>query len=130
MDVAVCRKGTEPRQRVVLVEYKRCPYISTDNFEWALKDEDEVQDTLKALKDEGIKSIMKAGLDDYIFLKQATTYYVQGRCNYVGLCDHESLILIRYLGGGDLKSAKVTVVPRRWFRKALLGFCLEACQGL
>ncbi|OAL02303.1 hypothetical protein IQ06DRAFT_304503 [Phaeosphaeriaceae sp. SRC1lsM3a] len=130
VDAAICVAGANPKKKVVLLEYKRCPYITSDNFEDALHSEDQIEDKLERLRVAKKTCTLDEDLDDYIFLKQATAYYIQTGCPYVALCDYESLILIRFLGGGQLESAKVTVVPRNCFRKALLGFSLEACQDI
>jgi hypothetical protein len=116
-------------EAVMLIEFKRCGYIHYDEFEDAMCDADEIDDKRRKLEEDDEETTLENNSNALLFVKQATAYYMSSRCRYVALCDYDKLVLLRYRHGEDLSSVDATTVPRKVFRKALLGFLLEACAA-
>lgn len=127
-DVAI--KTTNANSKIIaLVEYKRCGYVLEKEFSSALYDDASdanIQQVINSLYSKGRSSTVVEDSNALVFLKQITAYHDFAECNYVALCDYEHLILVKYRGNGNLESAHVTIVPRSDFRRALLGFMMEA----
>jgi hypothetical protein len=120
--VDVALRSTITNQAAVLIEYKRCGYINNVEFATAMIESKKLQFELE-VREKTRLSTLRDGSNAYKFVCQGTAYHERTNCNYVALCDYEHLVLIRYRG---LDWAEATIVPRHLFRKALLGFCLEA----
>jgi hypothetical protein len=114
---------------VMVVEYKRCGYIHYEEFEDVWCEKNEVEQTRQKLRKDHQVTTLGPESNALSFVKQATAYRRRTDCKYVALRDYDSLVLLHYLDNGDLKSVDVTTVPRQVFRKALLGFLIEACQN-
>ena len=125
VDLNIKTKTQGKNEAVMMVEYKRCGYIQEKQFEEAMCSADEAKEMDELLKSQGKQFSLKAGSNALWFTKQAMAYHQRTHCKYVALCDYEHLILLKF--DNLLESAKVTIVPRKNLRKALLGFLLEAC---
>jgi hypothetical protein len=128
VDHSIRTKEQGKREAVMLIEYKRCCLLHVEEFTNAMCDREDLGAKLDELKRENYYSTLDRSNNAYWIVKQATAYSKRTKCRYVALCDWERLILIRFQRNGKMDSAEVTIVPRSLFRKALLGFLIEACQ--
>jgi len=127
VDLSIKSRRQANPEAVMLLEFKRCWYIHIDEFARAMCHADQIDDALDELYEYDLPTTLEYDTNAYWFVKQVTAYYVRTGCRYAALCDYEHLILIKFGHNGSLESAKVTIVPRSRFRKALLGFLIEAC---
>jgi hypothetical protein len=130
LSVKTKKARKDGRLAVLLLEYKNCGYINYDNFDEALVNENDVQETLKQLDMNRLDSTLPRKGNARVFIQQITAYHARTGCRYAALCDYEHLVLIRYLGDDNLEQADVALVDRKDMRKALLGFAIEACEDV
>jgi hypothetical protein len=129
---AIKLKQRNKDQVIMLIEYKRCGYIHKEQFEQAMCAPKNAHQILCKLKEAAEETTLQSPSNTLWFVKQATAYYINTGCRYVALCDYESLILSEYSDppeNNHLDYVGITVVPRPFFRKALLGFLIEACEA-
>jgi hypothetical protein len=115
------------RLAVLLLECKDCGSIKYGEFDQVLVDKDNVQGMLESLD---VDSTPRRHNNAQLFVKEITAIHDRTGCRYAALCDYEHLVLIRYLGDGNLEEADVALVDRKDMRKALLGFAIEACEDV
>jgi hypothetical protein len=121
-------KDTQP---IVVVEFKRKGLLRWNDFDQASVDDDpdDIKERLQEMRDEKPQrttSFENPKCSGWWCAKQATVYAVNFKCPFVALCDYETLILLYF--DNQLETVRVTHVPRNLFRKALLGFTIEACD--
>lgn len=114
------------KKTIMVVEFKRLCTIKKKEFTNATCKESEKSNALRILNNRGIPTAIEEDCNAYWYTKQATAYAQTWDCKYVALCDYETLVLLHFDDGLD--SARITIVPRHSFRKALLGFLIEACE--
>ncbi|KAF9697862.1 hypothetical protein EKO04_004121 [Ascochyta lentis] len=112
------------RKTIMIIEFKRIGLIKYEQFTEAMREEQDIRETLDELEEDGeLTTLASSAL---VLTKQAAAYADNWECPYVALCDFDRLVLLRL----DLKRdiAHATTVQRKDIRKALLGFLVEACE--
>lgn len=114
------------KKTIMTIMFKRPGVIKPEEFEAAACEESEKAGCLEKLDARKMETAITPSLNAFCLTKQAAAYAQQGVCDYVALCDYDNLVLLHFNDG--LESARITVVERKDFRKALLGFLIEACD--
>ncbi|KZM18883.1 uncharacterized protein EKO05_0010395 [Ascochyta rabiei] len=118
------KQDTDQKQPIMVIEYKRVGMIDYADFDVAVEEKNK-QRALSKLNAHGGQSVLMANANGFILCKQAAAYAKSTKCNFVALCDYDKLVLLEF-ESSDF--ARVTTIPRQHIRKALLGFCLKACE--
>lgn len=110
---------------LAIIEFKRGGYIKTKEFGDALCEEGEEENKKEELDREDEDSCIEENTRAWWMYKQAKTYCDTHDTTYSAIFDYQSLVLHNTAGpyGG-----MVTVVKPKEFRKALLGYLLDAAD--
>ncbi|KAF1951562.1 hypothetical protein CC80DRAFT_508750 [Byssothecium circinans] len=113
-------RGSGNYQNIVLIELKNRTLLSPEVITNALCEESDPKMHFLTTRDHAI-----------YFIKQAAFYSKTYNTNFAVLCDYDTLVLVKFFDlnkNNRPQKAHVTVV-RKFFRKALLGFLIEASNG-
>jgi hypothetical protein len=120
-------QDNELKQRtIMIIEFKRLGVIRREEFEAASCKESEVTAYIKELRNQNKLTTIYHEHNAHCLTKQATAYARKWKCAYVAVCNYDDLVLLRFTK--ELDIARMTVVERKYIRKALLGFLIEACD--
>ncbi|KAH7383818.1 hypothetical protein BKA66DRAFT_570018 [Pyrenochaeta sp. MPI-SDFR-AT-0127] len=114
------------KKTLMIVEFKRRGLIRPNEFQDGSCDVLEYDNRLQEMKENEEQFSLENTKNALNITKQATAYCVQRKCNFAALCDYDNLVLLEM--DNLPKTAKVTIVPRQFHRKALLGFLIMACE--
>jgi hypothetical protein len=120
------RQDQPNKQNIMIIEFKRLGLIKYEQFEHAMREEEDIAQTFEDLEDCGEETTLDSTSNACILSKQAVAYAKNWDCKFVALCDYDNLVLLRFNQNSEY--AYVTAVERRSIRKALLGFLIEACD--
>ncbi|KAF2846192.1 hypothetical protein T440DRAFT_542544 [Plenodomus tracheiphilus IPT5] len=119
-------QDTGNKQTIVVIEFKRLGVIKPAQFhkhEYAQEDKAKETRRLRRLH---LNTGLDWGTNAYWMTLHATAYSRATGCEYVALCNYDTLILLRFNDG--LASVRLTEVSRGQMRLGLLGFLIAACD--